>query len=97
MLQARENFALVYLNGRVLAVGGYEAASLSSVECYDPFKNKWEFVAPMNLKRHSHSAAIHKNRLFVLGGIARVMNVNDSIEYYDPTVDKWTMVQAIDN
>lgn len=93
MLQTRRDFALVPVSGRLFAVGGKESdkSYLNSVECYDPFKNKWEFIAPMNQKRCSHSVAVHKNRLYAFGGLNG--GINDSVEYYDPTIDKWTLVK----
>lgn len=93
MLQIRRYFALVSLNDRLYAVGGRVnfKEDLNFVESYDPLKNKWELATPMNRKRCAHSAIVHKNRLFVLGGLAED-SIDDSVEFYDPTIDKWTMV-----
>lgn len=98
MLETREHFALVSLSGRIFAVGGLEInhLALNSVECYDPFRNRWEFFGPMNRKRYGHSVAIHKNCLFAIGGYYET-SVDDSVEFYDQTIDKWTMVLTINN
>lgn len=95
MLRVRRDFSLVSAGGRIFAIGGKINASehLKSVECFDPYKKKWEFIAPMNQKRSGHSVVVHKDRLFAIGGLKGV-SVNDSIEYYDPIIDRWTVVVA---
>lgn len=95
MLRIRSYFALASMNGKLIAVGGDQSARLgenaNSVECYDPFKNKWEFIAPMNIQRYAHSVVVHGDRLYAIGGACGCGTL-DSIEYYDPAIDKWTMV-----
>ena len=49
MAEARENHAVVVLEGKLYAVGGRDNNDglLSSVERYDAASNAWEEVAPM--------------------------------------------------
>lgn len=93
MLQIRSFFALVSLSGRILAVGGrdHDNIILSSVECYDPFKKKWDIVAPMNRPRCAYSVVVYRDRLFVIGGLDGGA-VYEFIEFYDAVIDKWTLV-----
>lgn len=40
------------VNRLLFAVGGYDGQNrLKNVECYDPEKDEWHFVAPMNTMR----------------------------------------------
>jgi len=52
MKSKRCRLGLSGLNKKLYAAGGYDSLNfLSSVECYDPTSDKWEFVASMNVKR----------------------------------------------
>lgn len=91
MLQQRTKFALVALKCRLIAIGGWNlSGTLRSVEAYDEFANKWYPLASMNLERNSHSGTVYKNKIYVVGG-----NRDGSLEYYDPNIDKWTLVSVL--
>lgn len=94
MLINRTCFALVSVNGKLIAVGGRSSFILRTVECYDTFENKWKFIASLNEARCSHSVAVHKNLLYAIGGVYYGCK-GDSPEYYDPSINKWTMVLKI--
>lgn len=52
MLMPRGGVGVAGLGGYLYAVGGNDgAASLQSVERYNPHTNKWSRVAPMNRRR----------------------------------------------
>ena len=52
MLMPRGGVGVAGLGGYLYAVGGNDgAASLQSVEKYNPHTNKWSRVAPMNRRR----------------------------------------------
>lgn len=94
----RRNLALVSFEGKLYAIGGIQGSKiLCSVECFDPVKNDWEPIAGMNRTRSYHGAFAHKNRLYVVGGVGKNEPIVTSLEYYDPTVNKWfTVCQIIE-
>lgn len=89
MSTKRKRFAIVLLKGRIIVAGGINMADgrLNTVECYDFFTNQWQPLALMNRKRSSHTLAVHNNRLYATGGYHE-----DSIELYDPEMNKWNLV-----
>lgn len=93
MLKERESFQLLPLNGRLFAVGGYNSDGfLNSVECYDPFKNKWKLKAAMKRRRNCCTAIVHGHRLYVYGGYNDIA-IYKSIECYNALTDKWSLVR----
>jgi hypothetical protein len=50
--------ASVLLNGKVLITGGYNGASLSTSELYDPPTGIWTTTGSMITRRHYYTAAI---------------------------------------
>lgn len=97
MLKKRTFFSLTTFGGRLFAAGGVQTDKneyFDSVECYDPLKNKWEFVSSMNRPRFLHAAFVHNHRLYVVGG-AYGNIIESSLEYYEPSIDKWTVVCLI--
>lgn len=57
----KKNF---FLDGWVYALGGYNGRNrMCSVERYDPGRNQWEMVTPMNKQRSDASAASLKNKV----------------------------------
>lgn len=93
MLQRRGYFALVIMYGKLIAIGGSgeDDDELNSVESYDLFERKWKYLASMNQKRYAHSVVVHGDRLYAFGGIDSG-RINDSVEYYDLIINKWTLV-----
>ena len=59
MLLPRYRHALAAANGRIYACGGQkvDGRATASVEVYDPAKDEWQEVRPMNKPRFSHSVA----------------------------------------
>ena len=45
--------------------------SLASVTCYDPAKDSWRRVAPLNRARQYPATIAHNGRLYVMGGWCR--------------------------
>lgn len=83
----RSFFATAVLHEKIIASGGIDKYQLDSVEYYDPQKNQWQLIAPMNRKRSEHSLAVHNDHIYAVGG-----RDEDSIEYYDCFINKWTLV-----
>lgn len=103
MSNSRFDFNLTTVKGRLFAIGGTTTAnkdrsneSFDSVECYDPITNQWTFVASMNKRRCQAACAVANDRLYVFGGYDNDLAVNaatDTVEYYDPDRDAWTLVR----
>jgi len=64
---------------------------LNTVERYDPIKESWEFVAPMNVKRSRMALVTCNSKLYAIGGYDGICNLS-SVECYDSDKDQWTMV-----
>ena len=57
MSMARNGFAMMAVQGKLYAAGGYDGNNtLATAEAYDPQQNRWEAVAPMASARHSCAA-----------------------------------------
>ena len=62
MTTARSDLAVIALQGKLYAMGGYNIGCFSSnwlriVERYDPESDNWEIVAPMVAARRMFAAA----------------------------------------
>lgn len=63
---------------------GYDGNSfLRSCEVYNPNKDSWETVAPMNVKRSRVALAANMGKLWAIGGYDGESNLS-SCEVYDP-------------
>lgn len=52
MATKRIGVGVAVVNRLLFAVGGYDGSNrLRSMECYDPERDEWHFVAPMNTTR----------------------------------------------
>ncbi|NXN95531.1 KLH35 protein, partial [Rhinopomastus cyanomelas] len=81
------------LQGKVYAVGGFDGfCRLSSVECYDPFSNRWSAVAPLPQAASSAAVASCLNKLYVLGGAVADTANTDTVQCYDPEEDQWSLL-----
>ena len=74
--KGREIFACIVFTRVDHSVG----RSLASVTCYDPAKDSWRRVAPLNLARQYPATIAHNNRLYVMGGWSR--GNQDTIEVF---------------
>ena len=73
--------------------GGYDGVNrvkLSSVEAYDYYENKWDFLPCMINKRCLHGAVSMGNKLFVIGG-----DYNTSCEVFDSISIKFTSIKQL--
>jgi len=80
----------------VYAIGGRRnicdsVAVLNSCERYSIAENKWEFIAPMNLKRCNATAVSKCDKLIVMGGY-NGENVESTIESYDFDKKVWYLL-----
>jgi hypothetical protein len=91
--------AAVALNdGRIVVMGGYGTSGAiqdrapspptSGVQLYDPYRDAWYDLAPMQTPRARHAAALLPDgRIAVLGGVYASML--SSVEIYDPRTNTW--------
>ena len=104
--------AVALPDGRIFVLGGYHeilkknranqltgagvTEFLSSIECYDPFKNIWEFKMPMTGKRVLFAAVLGRdNKIYIFGGgdksekMTGKRPVYNTTEVYDPETNTW--------
>lgn len=61
-----------------------------TVECYDPTKNEWRFVAPMKNQRDGACVVTEGRYIYVISGYDG-HNYLSSVEVYDPSTDEWAL------
>lgn len=77
------------MDGLLFAVGGHSGPSrLSSVEFYDPARDKWTYVCPMSTPRSVAGVASLGGSIYAAGGYNGKTYLN-SVESYDVEMDKW--------
>ncbi|NWV42603.1 NS1BP protein, partial [Grantiella picta] len=96
MQYARSGLGTAELHGKLIAAGGYNREEcLRTVECYDPEKDTWTFIAPMRTPRARFQMAVLMGQLFVVGGSNGHSDDLSCGEMYDPEVDDWTPVPEL--
>ncbi|NXS12531.1 NS1BP protein, partial [Neodrepanis coruscans] len=82
---------------RVLVLpGGYNREEcLRTVECYDPQKDTWTFLAPMRTPRARFQMAVLMGQLYVVGGSNGHSDDLSCGEMYEPQIDDWTPVPEL--
>ncbi|KAH7935342.1 hypothetical protein HPB52_006459 [Rhipicephalus sanguineus] len=74
---------------------GYNGqARLSSVECYDPDRDQWVDVAPMNTCRSGAGVVAVERWIYVVGGYDGSSQLT-SAERYDVERDQWDVVASM--
>ncbi|XP_041460015.1 kelch-like protein 12 isoform X2 [Lytechinus variegatus] len=93
----RRYLATVSLHQRLYAIGGYNGTSrLSSVTCLD-YANQdasdfsWIDCAPMSVIRGLPGATVYNELIYIAGGFDGDSRHN-SVETYDPQIDRWSTV-----
>jgi N-acetylneuraminic acid mutarotase len=89
----RGALALAVVNGRILAIGGYNGdINVPTVEEYDPQTDRWTARAPLPVPRDHLAAANDGRFVYAIGG-----RLNGSysqnvalVHQYDPDSDHWT-------
>ena len=90
MPTSRRSLCTSVVDGILYAIGGYNGIrwGVTSVEAYDPVKNRWTTKADMPTARHALSASAVDGIIYAIGG-GEWDNVLSTTEAYDPTKDKW--------
>ena len=60
------------------------------MECYDPKKDEWNFVASMNNQRDGACVVTEGRYLYVISGYDGHSYLS-SVEVYDPSTDAWAL------
>lgn len=96
MQYARSGLGTAELNGKLIAAGGYNREEcLRTVECYDPWKDTWTFIAPMRTPRARFQMAVLMGQLYVVGGSNGHSDDLSCGEMYEPEIDDWTPVPEL--
>ncbi|XP_017581185.1 influenza virus NS1A-binding protein homolog B isoform X2 [Pygocentrus nattereri] len=96
MHYARSGLGTAELDGKLIAAGGYNREEcLRTVECYDPKKDCWTFIAPMRTPRARFQMAVLMGQLYVMGGSNGHSDELSCGEMYDPRADEWTRVPEL--
>jgi RNA polymerase sigma factor (sigma-70 family) len=96
MPTARGVLATSVVNGKIYAIGGcnqmidaFTYTGLSTVEEYDPVKDKWSKKADMPTPRFGLSTVVVKDKIYAISGADR-RPATPVVEIYDPATDIWT-------
>ena len=91
MPTARQEISVSVLDGKVFAIGGYDAhgQSTATVEVYDPRTNTWQKAAPLPIATNHNAAATVNGRLYAFGGTSPRAFV------YARGRDAWTEVASM--
>jgi N-acetylneuraminic acid mutarotase len=94
MSTGRDFFGCIFGgDGRLYAIGGGPAASMSTAEIYDPATDAWAPIAGLPEPRGSLSAAVDGlGRVYAIGGTAAWPNASANVWRYDPIADRWDSV-----
>ena len=88
------------LDGKIYACGGANFNfAFSSVEVYDPQKNRWLSAAPMKRARAFHDVIVARGFLYALGGAemqdGQLSNIQASVERFCPRANQWTVIKSL--
>ncbi|XP_020308002.2 kelch-like protein 42 [Oncorhynchus tshawytscha] len=80
------------LDNYLFIVGGYRMTSqeISAAHCYNPCRNEWNQVAPLNQKRSNFKLLAVRGKLYAVGG-----QCQGTVECYSPEQDWWTCVSSL--
>lgn len=96
MHYARSGLGTAEMNGRLIAAGGYNREEcLRTVECYDPYTDRWTFLAPMRTPRARFQMAVLMGQLYVVGGSNGHSDDLSCGEMYEPNADDWIPVPEL--
>uniref|UniRef100_UPI00398F2F99 kelch-like protein 42 n=1 Tax=Pristiophorus japonicus TaxID=55135 RepID=UPI00398F2F99 len=85
-------YGSIVLNNYLFIVGGYRMTSqeIAAAHCYNPCKNEWNQIAPMNQKRSNFKLLAVSGKLYAVGGQSLC-----NVECYNPEIDWWSFVASM--
>jgi N-acetylneuraminic acid mutarotase len=96
MTDARFEHGCVALEGKLYAVGGWDAAGrgLDTAEVYDPQTDGWQPLAKMSTARAELGLAAVGGKIYAIGGYDGSLEL-ESVEAYDPQLGAWALVASM--
>ena len=98
MTKERCRLGATSLNGLIYCGGGFTGDNQleeNSFEVYNPKKDEWSKLAPMNKARSRFNLiASGHNRIYAIGGYVR-NNFTSTCEVYDVEKDSWSFVKSM--
>ena len=81
----------VACEGKIFVAGGRGnwVSRLETCEMFSISTNEWQLIGSLNIPREDGSMVCLNGTLYVLGGITVYDERELSVEYYDPTEDRW--------
>ncbi|XP_072333529.1 kelch-like protein 24 isoform X2 [Scyliorhinus torazame] len=93
--KGRWRHRMVVLQGQLYVVGGFNGFSrMSSVECYNPYLNRWSYTASLLEAVSSAAVAACLSKLYVLGGALSNQLNSNKVQCYDPVKNDWTLTSS---
>jgi N-acetylneuraminic acid mutarotase len=104
----RHHLQTVVMDGKIFAMGGrilgdgvraedinYRLTNFDRIEIYNPQTDSWSIHEPMLTKKSGFAATVPADgNIYVFGG-EDVEEITDSVEKYDPVLDKWTSEKSM--
>ena len=94
----RNNFALIYFEDKIWAIGGYSNGTtiyLDTIENYSLAENKWTTTNTKLLsKRCGHRAVVHNKKFFVIGG-CNDNGLLSSVEVYSSETNQFSVISPM--
>src|SRR6185436_18552956 len=90
---ARQETAVVALDGKVYVIGGFDQAQqiVATVEAWDPATDTWTARAPLPAPVHHANAAAVAGKIYVAGALqSSAFTAVGSTWAYDPAANTWS-------
>ncbi|XP_063789780.1 kelch-like protein 41 [Pseudophryne corroboree] len=86
--------SVVSHNGLVYCIGGKtdDKKCTGRMFVFNPKKGDWKDLPPMRTARSMFGVAVHKEKIFIVGGVTDE-GLTASVEAYDITSNKWETIQ----
>ena len=94
---ARQETAVVALNGEIYVLGGFDARGriVAAVEAYDPQRDRWRTLADLPVPLHHANAAVTGGKIYVVGFLTGAFVADGRTFIYDPQTDSWASGQPM--
>jgi len=98
MLTARFNITMSCIHNRLYAIGGRsfgasDEAIKATCEVFSFATNSWKAIASLNTPRSGCKSFVYRSRIYVIGG-NNYEHKGNSIEFYEPQNDTWTLLEV---